>query len=89
VFYELLCGRPPFCGPPSYVLYHAIHHTPASPCTITPSVPRSLAAICLKTLAKSPERRYDGCQQMGDELRRWLRGETPRAVRRAWSLLSG
>ena len=31
VFYELLCGRPPFVGPPSYVLFHAIHREPPSP----------------------------------------------------------
>ena len=28
VFYELLCGQPPFSGPPSYVMFHAIHHIP-------------------------------------------------------------
>ena len=58
VFYELLCGRPPFCGPPSYVLFHTIHQVPPSPRTVSPRVPRSLAAICLKALAKRPDRRY-------------------------------
>ncbi len=52
VFYELLCGRPPFCGPPSYVLFHTIHQAPQSPRAVSPRVPRSLAAICLKALAK-------------------------------------
>jgi eukaryotic-like serine/threonine-protein kinase len=84
VFYELLCGRPPFCGPPSYVLFHAIHQVPLSPRTVARRVPRSLAAICLKALAKHPDRRYNDCQHLADDLRRWLRGETPRAYRRAW-----
>lgn len=84
VLYELLCGRPPFIGPPSYVLYHAIHCDPPSPCSIEPRVPRALAAICLKALAKDPERRYPDCRALADDLRRWLRGESPMAHRRTW-----
>jgi serine/threonine-protein kinase len=87
VFYELLCGRPPFVGPPSYVLFHAIHHEPTSPRTVEPKVPRALAAICLKALAKSPDRRYADCHGLADDLRRWLRGENPQAHRRGWPRL--
>ena len=89
VLYELLCGRPPFCGPPSYVLFHTIHQAPPSPRTVAPRVPRSLAAICLKALAKRPDRRYRDCQHLADDLRRWLSGETPRAYCRAWAQLRG
>jgi eukaryotic-like serine/threonine-protein kinase len=85
VFYELLCGQPPFCGPPSYVIFHTIHQEPLSPHSVVSKVPRSLAAICLKALAKRPEQRYAGCQDLADDLRRWLRGETPLAYRRAWA----
>ncbi len=87
VLYELLCGRPPFSGPPSYVLFHAIHHEPPSPRSVAPRVPRGLAAICLKALAKRPEQRYADCRALADDLRRWLRGETPLAYRRAWARL--
>ncbi len=87
VFYELLCGRPPFCGPPPFVLFHTIHHAPPSPRTVARHVPRALAAICLKALAKSPSRRYADCQHLADDLKRWLGGETPRAYRRGWSAL--
>jgi serine/threonine protein kinase len=86
VFYELLCGQPPFCGPPSYVIFHTIHHEPPSPHTVA-KVPRSLAAICLKALAKRPDQRYGSCQDLADDLRRWLRGETPLAYRRGWALV--
>ena len=89
VFYELLCGRPPFCGPPSYVLFHTIHQPPTSPRTITPGIPRSLAAICLKALAKRPDQRYSGCQDFADALWRWLRGQRRRSHRRAWIQLKG
>jgi eukaryotic-like serine/threonine-protein kinase len=86
VFYELLCGQPPFSGPPSYVMFHTIHHVPPSPRTVAPLIPRSLAGICLKALAKNPDRRYRDCQHLADDLRRWLGGETPRACRRTWPL---
>ncbi len=84
VFYHMLCGRPPFSGPPSYVIFHTIHDSPPSPDTIAPKTPRPLAAICLKALAKSPNRRYGDCWELAADLRRWLRGETPSAYRRRW-----
>jgi serine/threonine protein kinase len=87
LFYELLCGRPPFVGPPSYVLFHAIHRDPPSPRAVEPRVPRALAAICLKALAKDPRRRYADCQALADDLRRWLHGENPLAHRRGWGRL--
>jgi serine/threonine protein kinase len=87
VFYEMLCGRPPFCGPPSYVIFHAIHHSPPSPQTLVPKIPRALSAICLKTLAKNPDRRYGDCREFACDLRRWLQGQTPLAYRRSWKIL--
>jgi len=87
VLYELLCGRPPFCGPPSYVLFHTIHREPFSPHTVDPNIPRAVAAICLKALSKRPERRYVSCQKFADDLRSWLAGEKPPAHRRSWARL--
>ncbi len=87
VFYELLCGRPPFVGPASYVLFQAIHHPVPSPRTVEPKVPRALAAICLKAMARDPERRYADCQAFADDLRRWLLGENPQARRKGWARL--
>ncbi len=84
VFYELLCGRPPFCGPPSYVLFHAINHEPPDPREIDQSIPRPLAAICRKAMAKRPERRYPSCQAFAADLRRWLDAARPQAGRRRW-----
>jgi serine/threonine protein kinase len=88
VLYELLCGKPPFFGPPSYVLFHAIHEEPPSPRTIDPKVPRSLAAICQKAMAKQPDRRYASCQALADDLRRWLHGEAPQLHRLRWPRLT-
>jgi hypothetical protein len=87
VFYEMLCGRPPFCGPPSYVIFRTIHHPPPSPHAVVPKIPRALSAICLKALAKNPERRYCDCREFASDLRRWLQGQRPLAYRRSWKNL--
>ena len=61
-------------------MFHTIHHVPPSPHTVAPLVPRSLAAICLKALAKRPDRRYRDCQHLADDLRRWLGGGNPSSL---------
>ena len=48
VFYELLCGHPPFCGPPSYVLSTRSISTLPRLIPSPPRFSRSLAAICLE-----------------------------------------
>jgi serine/threonine protein kinase len=88
VLYELLSGKPPFCGPPSYVIFHTIHREPLPLHTVVPTVPRALASICQKAMAKRPDRRYADCEAFAIDLRRWLRGETPVAYsRRGWARL--
>jgi eukaryotic-like serine/threonine-protein kinase len=87
VLYEMLCGRPPFSGPPPYVIFHTIHRAPPSPHKLVSKVPRALSAICLKALQKSPDRRYGDCREFAADLRRWLQGQTPLACRRSWKVL--
>jgi tetratricopeptide (TPR) repeat protein len=77
--YELLTGQTPFGGPPEIQLF--LHQTqpPPLPGRINPAVPPDLEAICLKTLEKEPARRYPNCQELADDLRRWLDDEPVRA----------
>ena len=80
VLYELICGRPPFTGPPLLVLVSALQQEPTRPGTLNPSVPLELEAICLKMLAKRPEDRYRSCKLLAEDLQHWLLGEPIQAV---------
>src|SRR5262249_9768005 len=79
LLYELLCGQVPFDGPPEVVLFNALHVEPKSPRQVNPQVPRDLETICMKAMAKWPADRYGDCQELADDLRRWLEGEPIRA----------
>jgi WD40 repeat protein/predicted Ser/Thr protein kinase len=81
VLYELLTGRLPFEGPPAIVLHNVLTRDPDSPRKLRPSVPRDLETVCLKAMAKRPEERYGNCQELADDLRRWLDNEPIRARR--------
>jgi serine/threonine-protein kinase len=66
VLFEMVTGRPPFLGesPVAVASKHVREHPP-SPRDINPGIPPDLEAVILKCLAKSPEFRYAG----GDDLR--------------------
>ena len=75
VLYELLCGQTPFSGPAQILLFNVVNREAASPRSVKPSIPRDLETICLKAMAKRPEDRYANCQDLADDLHRWLEGE--------------
>ena len=75
VLYECLTGRTPFEGAPAAVLYQATHAQPPAPRTLDRNIPRDLESICLKALRRRPEDRYPSCQELADDLRRWLDDE--------------
>jgi eukaryotic-like serine/threonine-protein kinase len=75
VFYETLCGETPFSGPVQILLFNVIHREPSPPRSVKPAIPRDLETICLKAIAKAPKDRYPSCQELADDLHRWLEGE--------------
>ena len=81
VLYEALCRQTPFSGPPSVLIFNAIHQEPPAPSSLDPEIPRDLETICLKAMAKRAGERYANCGAMADDLRRWLAGKPIRARR--------
>lgn len=72
VLYELLARRPPFAGlTPLVTAKKVVEQMPAA----LAGVPRDLATICLKCLAKKPAQRYASAHELASDLERFSRGE--------------
>ena len=81
VLYELLCDQRPFFGPAATVIADVITKEPPSPRSLVPAIPKDLATICQKAMAKDPRHRYPSCEELADDLRRWQEVEPIHARR--------
>jgi len=81
VLYELLTGTVPFTGPIPVVIHGILEKEPPTPRGIKASIPKDLEIICLKAMAKQPEKRYPHCRALADDLRRWMEGDSIKARR--------
>ncbi len=92
--YHLLCGSPPFDPNNANVLGDARNGAFVAPQARTPGVPKPLAAICLKAMAKQPADRYQSAGELGLEVERYLADEPVAAYleplsTRAWRWVRG
>ncbi|MBC8875872.1 MAG: protein kinase [Planctomycetes bacterium] len=79
ILYELLTGELPFRGSLRMLLRQIIEDEPQSPRMLDRTVHKDLETICLKCMAKDPDRRYQTALEVAEDLKRFLRGETVRA----------
>jgi WD40 repeat protein/tRNA A-37 threonylcarbamoyl transferase component Bud32 len=85
--YTLLCGRVPFEDPDVALVLGKVssgRFTP--PRQVNSTVPGGLEAICLKSMALSPEARYGSARALAADLERWLADEPVAVYREPLSL---
>jgi len=91
MLYQMLTGKLPFIGRNPYEVYKKVLEEDATPPTqLNPQVSPELEKICLMALAKDREERYATALAMGEDIKRFTRGEpvqgklpTPASVAKA------
>jgi eukaryotic-like serine/threonine-protein kinase len=73
VLYELLTGRRPFVATtPMELRGQILAGDPPPPGSIGPDIPEELGRVCLRCLARNPEDRYQGTDEVAVDLRVYL-----------------
>jgi len=81
ILYEVLTGRQLFqADTPMGTVLQVLEREPDPPRKVNPHVDGDLELICLKALAKDPQRRYASAEALAVDLEHWLEGE-PISVR--------
>jgi serine/threonine protein kinase len=83
-FYEMLTGRRPVEGEGQYAVMNAhLSLVPPAPSDIQPGVPRDVSSVVLKSLAKTPEQRYQTAAEFQAAVRQTIFGSTAKFEPRA------
>ena len=77
LLFMILCDRTPFtASSASSIIQQVQNNDPPLPQDINPKVSAGLQAICLKSLEKEPENRYQSAGEMLSDIERYIAGET-------------
>jgi len=73
--YHLLAGHPPFAAPTvQETIRQILEKPPVRLRESNPAVDRDLETICMKAIEKDPLKRYGSCQELADDLQRYIDG---------------
>ena len=77
ILYQMLTGQVPFqAETPLETVKQVVETEPQRPSSVNRRVDPDLETICLKCLAKDPQRRYGSAEALADDLHRWVKHET-------------
>ncbi len=77
LLFMILCDREPFTASSASSLIRQVRESdPPLPQELDPKVPAGLQAICLKSLEREPELRYQSAGEMLADVERYISGET-------------
>ena len=72
ILYELVTGEKPFGGQNiTTVIYKIINEDPIPPRQLDATIPLGLSYVIQKSLAKSPDERYQTCRELAEDLRNY------------------
>ncbi|WP_182869099.1 protein kinase domain-containing protein [Rhodopirellula sp. JC639] len=84
ILFEGLVGRRPFEGDSISLLSSIVHDEVPKPTDLNSTVPLPLEQICLKAMSRDASNRYADCDELADDLQRWLDGELVKAGNPTW-----
>jgi serine/threonine-protein kinase len=72
MLYELVTGEKPFPGQNiTTVIYKIVNEEPVPPRQIDPSIHPGISAAIMRALEKEPERRYQSCRELMEDLKNY------------------
>ena len=75
VLYHMLSGSPPYAGElPVAILARLMTNDPEPVEQVCPGLPDDLVRICRRAMAREPDNRYAGMQEMADDLQVFIDG---------------
>jgi serine/threonine protein kinase len=75
ILYQLFTGELPFKGNARMQLHQVLHDEPPAPRARVATLPKDVETICMKAMAKEPDRRYFTAGELSADLRRFINDE--------------